>query len=107
MSAVLFQTQPILALAFLLLARIIHGIGESFLVTGALTWGIGLAGQYSSSGKVMTRNGIAMYAGIAIGAPISIWLSKEYNIFPAFLLIALLPLVKLAFHGKTSFYSRR
>ncbi|QWT86852.1 arabinose transporter [Chryseobacterium sp. PCH239] len=90
--AVLFQTQPILALAFLLLARIIHGIGESFLVTGALTWGIGLAG-HSSSGKVMTWNGIAMYAGIAIGAPISIWLSKEYNIFPAFLLIALLPLV--------------
>ncbi|KYH07239.1 MFS transporter [Chryseobacterium cucumeris] len=90
--AVLFQTQPILALAFLLLARIIHGIGESFLVTGALTWGIGLAG-HSSSGKVMTWNGIAMYAGIAIGTPISIWLSKEYNIFPAFLLIALLPLV--------------
>lgn len=90
--AVSFQTQPILALAFLLLARIIHGIGESFLVTGALTWGIGLAG-HSSSGKVMTWNGIAMYAGIAIGAPISIWLSKEYNIFPAFLLIALLPLV--------------
>lgn len=90
--AVLFQTQPILALAFLLLARIIHGIGESFLVTGALTWGIGLAG-HSSSGKVMTWNGIAMYAGIAIGAPISIWLSKEYNILPAFLLITLLPLI--------------
>ena len=90
--AVLFQAQPILALAFLLLARIIHGVGESFLVTGALTWGIGLVG-HSSSGKVMTWNGIAMYAGIAIGAPISIWLSKEYNILPAFLLIALLPLV--------------
>lgn len=90
--AVLFQANPILALAFLLLARIIHGVGESFLVTGALTWGIGLVG-HSSSGKVMTWNGIAMYAGIAIGAPISIWLSKEYNILPAFLLIALLPLV--------------
>ncbi|BFO68001.1 MFS transporter [Chryseobacterium sp. S0630] len=90
--AVVFQANPILALAFLLLARIIHGVGESFLVTGALTWGIGLVG-HSSSGKVMTWNGIAMYAGIAIGAPISIWLSKEYNILPAFLLIALLPLV--------------
>ncbi|MDQ1856430.1 MFS transporter [Chryseobacterium sp. WLY505] len=90
--AVLFQAQPILALAFLLLARIIHGVGESFLVTGALTWGIGLAGP-SSSGKVMTWNGIAMYAGIAIGAPISIWLSKEYSILPAFLFITLLPLV--------------
>jgi len=90
--AVLFQAHPLTALIFLLLARIIHGVGESFLVTGALTWGIGLVG-HSNSGKVMTWNGIAMYAGIAIGAPLSIWLSKEYNILPAFILIALLPLV--------------
>ena len=90
--AILFQGHPLMALLFLLTARIIHGIGESFLVTGALTWGIGLAGP-SNSGKVMTWNGIAMYAGIAIGAPVSIWLSKEYNMLPAFILIALLPLV--------------
>ncbi|MGN7707710.1 MFS transporter [Chryseobacterium sp. JV274] len=90
--AILFQGHPLMALLFLLAARILHGIGESFLVTGALTWGIGLAGP-SNSGKVMTWNGIAMYAGIAIGAPVSIWLSKEYNMLPAFILIALLPLV--------------
>lgn len=90
--AVLFQTDHFWALAFLLLARIIHGIGESFLVTGALTWGIGLAGP-SKSGKVMTWNGIAMYAGIAVGAPLSIFLSKEYGALPAFVLIILLPLV--------------
>lgn len=53
---------------------------------------IGLVG-HSSSGKVMTWNGITMYAGIAMGAPISIWLSKEHHTLPAFLLIALLPLV--------------
>ncbi|MBO9691116.1 MFS transporter [Chryseobacterium sp.] len=89
--AVLFQAHPMLALSFLLIARIIHGVGESFLVTGALTWGIGLVG-HTNSGKVMTWNGIAMYAGIAIGAPVSIWLSKEYSIMPAFVLIALLPI---------------
>jgi len=90
--AVSLQAHPVLALTFLILARIIHGVGESFLVTGALTWGIGLVGA-SSSGKVMTWNGIAMYAGIAIGAPLSIWLSKEYSILPVFVFIALLPLV--------------
>ncbi|MDN3693167.1 MFS transporter [Chryseobacterium tructae] len=90
--AVLFQAHPLMALIFLLAARIIHGIGESFLVTGALTWGIGLVG-HSNSGKAMTWNGIAMYAGIAIGAPVSIWLSKEFNMLPAFILIALLPLI--------------
>lgn len=90
--AVSLQGNPVLALSFLLLARVIHGVGESFLVTGALTWGIGLAGP-SNSGKVMTWNGIAMYAGIAIGAPLSIWISKGYGDFPAFLLIILLPFV--------------
>ncbi|MCJ7936209.1 MAG: MFS transporter [Chryseobacterium sp.] len=89
--AVFFQANKFWALSFLLMARIVHGIGESFLVTGALTWGIGLAG-HSNSGKVMTWNGIAMYAGIAIGAPLSIWISREYGILPAFFLIALLPL---------------
>ncbi|MFZ4928416.1 MFS transporter [Chryseobacterium sp. Mn2064] len=90
--AILLQADRFWALGFLLIARIIHGVGESFLVTGALTWGIGLVGP-SCSGKVMTWNGIAMYAGIAIGAPLSIWLNKDYSILPAFVLMALLPLV--------------
>ncbi|KKX48696.1 MULTISPECIES: MFS transporter [Sphingobacterium] len=86
------QSNVIFALALLLFARIIHGVGESFLVTGALTWGIGLVGP-SNSGKVMTWNGIAMYAGIAIGAPLSIWINKSYGGFPAFIMIMLLPFV--------------
>ncbi|SHF79040.1 MFS transporter [Chryseobacterium vrystaatense] len=90
--AVSCQSSPLLALGFLLLARIIHGVGESFLVTGALTWGIGLAG-HQSSGKVMTWNGIAMYAGIAIGAPLSIWLSKGFGELNAFVLIMILPAI--------------
>lgn len=87
--AVSFQYETGLALALLLFARVIHGIGESFLITGALTWGIGLVGP-SNSGKVMTWNGIAMYTGIAIGAPLSIWLSKASGELSAFLLIVLL-----------------
>lgn len=90
--SVTIQSNVIFALALLLLARIIHGVGESFLVTGALTWGIGLVGT-SNSGKVMTWNGIAMYAGIAIGAPLSIWINKSYGGFPAFIMIMLLPFV--------------
>ncbi|PUV26389.1 MFS transporter [Sphingobacterium sp. DR205] len=90
--AVYFQVNRALALVLLLLARIIHGVGESFLVTGALTWGIGLVG-HSNSGKVMTWNGIAMYAGIAIGAPLSIWLERSFADLPAFLLIIVLPFV--------------
>lgn len=71
---------PLLSLSLLLLSRIVHGIAESFLVTGMLTWGIGLLGQ-QNSGKVMTWNGIAMYAGIAIGAPFSLWIVQFGSTF--------------------------
>lgn len=90
--SVVLKDHPGIALPVLMLARILHGTGESFLVTGALTWGIELVGL-PNSGKVMTWNGIAMYAGIAIGAPLSIWLSNGWGIFPAFMLIVLLPFV--------------
>lgn len=82
---------PLTALLLLLLARIVHGIAESLLVIGALTWGIGLVG-HEKSGKVMTWNGIAMYGGIAVGAPLSIWMSKEIGISYALGLIVILPL---------------
>ena len=80
------------ALGLLIVSRIIHGISESMLVTGALTWGIGLVGQ-QNSGKVMTWNGIAMYAGIAIGAPFSIWLVNAFGVTLAFASVIVLSLV--------------
>ncbi|UCJ09080.1 arabinose transporter [Chitinophaga pendula] len=74
-----FSQHRSLALGMILLARIVHGVAESMSVTGALTWGIGLVG-IQKSGKVMTWNGIAMYAGIAIGAPLAIWMKETQGI---------------------------
>lgn len=89
--AAMATAMPVLGLCLLALSRIIHGIAESMLITGALTWGIGLLGQ-QNSGKVMTWNGIAMYTGIAIGAPFSLWLAQSATIL-AFCTIPLLALV--------------
>ncbi|NSL86054.1 arabinose transporter [Chitinophaga sp. Mgbs1] len=80
---------PTLALILILVSRIMHGVSESLFVTGALTWGIGLVGA-DKSGKVMTWNGIAMYAGIAVGAPLSIWLQHVSGIQAVFLVVILL-----------------
>lgn len=91
MAAGMATAIPVLALCLLAISRIIHGIAESLLVTGALTWGIGLVGQ-QNTGKVMTWNGIAMYAGIAIGAPCSLWLIQSGTIL-AFSTIPLLSLI--------------
>lgn len=104
-----------LALGLLMVSRIVHGISESMSVTGALTWGIGLVGL-ERSGKVMTWNGIAMYAGIAIGAPVAIWMQRSFGTGYVFAVIILLPVVawlptiKLpalpvdALHIRTPFY---
>lgn len=80
------------ALCLIILARIVHGISESLAVTGALTWGIGLVGP-KKSGKVMTWNGIAMYAGIAVGAPLAIAMKSTLGISYVFATIILLPVL--------------
>jgi len=79
----------LLALLMLFAARIVQGIAESLAITGALTWGIGLVG-HQKSGKVMTWNGIAMYAGIALGAPLAIYLSGAWGTSYVFGILILL-----------------
>ncbi len=87
--AALFNHNPVWALMIILVSRGLHGIAESLLVAGSLTWGIGLVGV-GRSGKVMTWNGIAMYAGIAIGAPLGITMSKILGTESVFIAISLL-----------------
>jgi MFS family permease len=92
LAATLFCPAAPFSLAIIFASRIVHGVSESLLVTGSLTWGIGLVG-IAKSGKVMTWNGIAMFAGIALGAPFGILLNKFYGIesvYAAFILFSLI-----------------
>lgn len=73
----------LIAVLLICMARILHGIAESLIVTGGLTWAIARAG-IQRSGKVMTWNGIAMYGGIAIGAPFAIVLQQKSGIQAVF-----------------------
>lgn len=59
---------PAVSAGVLLLGRVLLGCGESLVVTGALSWGVGLAGP-QNAGKVMAWVGIAMYGAYALGAP--------------------------------------
>jgi MFS family permease len=60
---------PPLALAVVLLSRILLGFGESMIGTGSITWAIARTGTEQTA-RVISWNGIATYGGIALGAPV-------------------------------------
>lgn len=83
---------PFIAFIQLLIARVFHGMGESYLITGALTWGVGLTGV-ANTGKVMAWVGISIYGGIGLGAPLGELLSSHWGVLMAFGGIILFPLM--------------
>src|SRR5579871_612625 len=65
----LFLRTPVLSAAILFAGRAVLGAGESFVITGAQAWGLALAGP-SNAGAVIGWMGTAMYAALALGAPL-------------------------------------
>ena len=60
---------PAISLGIIVVGRLVAGFGESQLVTGAVSWSIASVGP-SRAGMSMSWTGIAMFAALAIGAPI-------------------------------------
>jgi MFS family permease len=87
---------PAASLALLLLGRGLLGLGESLVVTGALAWGVALAGR-ERSGRVMAWVGIAMYGALAAGAPLGMALDARAGFVGVSLVAALAPLAGVAF----------
>ena len=64
-----FLAAPPLSAAILLGGRALLGVAESFVITGAVSWGLALAGP-ANTGRVIAWVGMAMFAALAVGAPI-------------------------------------
>jgi MFS family permease len=94
LASLWFTAQPAASIAVLLLGRVLLGVAESFLITGALSWGLALLGA-QHTGKVMSWVGTALYAAYAVGAPVGTALYARYGFGAIALAAMLIPLLTL------------
>jgi MFS family permease len=64
-----FTSAPPVSVTILLLGRALLGRAESFIITGAVSWGLALVGT-KNAGRVVAWIGMAMFAALALGAPL-------------------------------------
>lgn len=79
-SAGFFPQLPLACLGVILMSRLILGFGESWLATGSSLWGIARVG-HEHTAKVISWSGICSYGGLAIGAPVGIWIWHAWGLY--------------------------
>ena len=79
-------------LGLLLIGRLALGLGESLFITGTMSWGIARIGA-PRTGKVMSWQGVAMYAAIGLGAPLGLALQEACGFTGVALLTIATPLL--------------
>src|SRR6185437_6445115 len=64
-----FVGAPFVSVTILLLGRALLGGAESFIITGGVTWGLARVSR-AYAGRVIAWVGMAMFAALALGAPL-------------------------------------
>ena len=85
---------PWVSVAILLLGRAVLGAAESFIITGGVSWGLALAGP-ANAGKVIAWVGMAMFAALALGAPLGTTLYSFGGFVSIAIATALIPLITM------------
>jgi MFS family permease len=91
-----FVNIPVLSVSILLIGRAVLGGAESFIITGAVAWGLGLVDR-EHSGKVIAWVGTAMFAAMALGGPVGTVLYSSVGFIAVPLITAFLPLIVLLY----------
>jgi MFS family permease len=85
---------PAISLAIIVGGRLAAGLGESQFVTGCVSWSIASVGP-QRAGMSMSWTGIAMFAALAIGAPIGMALYQAYGLEAAMVACIVAPLIAM------------
>ena len=89
-----FLRIPVLSVTILLIGRALLGGAESFIITGGVSWGLGLVDK-EHAGKVIAWVGTAMFAAMAFGGPFGTMMFESYGFASISLVTTLLPLAVL------------
>jgi MFS family permease len=87
-----FTGSPWVSVSVLLAGRALLGEAESFIITGAASWGLALAGA-QNAGRVIAWMGMAMFASLALGAPLGTALYASGGFAAVAAATAVIPLV--------------
>src|SRR6202789_378810 len=82
------------SLGVVVAGRLAAGLGESQFVTGCVSWSIASVGP-QRAGMSMSWTGIAMFAALAIGAPIGMALYRTYGLETAMVACIVAPLIAM------------
>jgi MFS family permease len=83
---------PTISLVIIVVGRLVAGFGESQFVTGCVSWSIASVGP-QRAGMSMSWTGVAMFAALAIGAPIGMALYQTYGLEAAMVACIVAPLI--------------
>lgn len=86
------EFSPSASLAAIIAGRLALGLGDSLFLTGAMAWGVQLGGS-KNAGKGLMSVGIALYAAVAIGAPLGIAIFQSAGFGTLALFVAATPIV--------------
>ncbi len=88
----LLESSPVASLVAIIAGRMALGLGDSLFLTGAMAWGVQLGGP-KNAGKGLMSVGIALYAAMAIGAPLGIAIFNSGGFAVLALMVAATPLL--------------
>jgi len=94
LASLSFTNMPRLSVTVLLCGRALLGASESFIITGAAAWGLAVAGP-QNAGRVIAWVGMAMFAAMALGAPLGVSLYTFGGFAAVAAATALVPLLTL------------